>query len=235
MAILETLTGSVFGAALQRLSRPRSSRVAVKVVGRPPFGRLANYFIPGATHPTDLPRGDVAGRTTDPYQRGYTDWVARNNGVPCGTTRFTLIVQCLGGANVALVGGRAVIDRLEPLSGIAVCHQSGGPIDIFHLKINLDNGAIQCVPALSQPGTQSPIPLQFQINPGASESFEVYAYAGNDAAIWHLELDFVIDGKLVTKTVRSPSGDRFTTIPLNSDFITRRYYPSDTGWVDGSL
>ncbi|WP_234551604.1 hypothetical protein [Rhodococcus qingshengii] len=143
-----------------------------------------------------------------------------------------MTVQCLGTANVALVSGRAVTDRLEAVSGIAVCHQSGGPIHGFHLSVALDSGTIQCIPAEARPGAASPVPLEFQIAPQATEKFDVYAVAGREPLIWHLELDFVVDGKLVTKKVLQPSGERFTTFPMDYDQTVGTFYPSATGWIE---
>lgn len=208
----------------------RSDRVAITVVGRPPFGRLPNYFIPGVTHPNELPGSDHAGRTINPYDSQYINWVAQNKGVPLGATRFAMTMQCVGAANVALVGGRAVTDRIEPLRGIAVCHQSGGPINGFHLRVDLDGRSIQCVPPESQSGVATPIPLEFRIEPCATEKFDVYAEAGNEPLMWHLELDFVIDGKLVTKKVLQPSGERFTTFPVSYG-NARTFYTSTAGWI----
>jgi hypothetical protein len=208
--------------------------VAITVVGRPPFGRLPNYFIPGVRHPNELRDSERAGRTTDPYGSQYIDWVARNNGVPCGTTHFTITVQCIGSANIALVTGRAVTHPLEPVSGIAVGHPSGGPIHGFHLKIALGSRTIQCVPAENYPGVASPVPLEFRIEPNATEKFDVYAVAGEEPLMWHLELDFVVDGRLVTKKVLQPSGERFTTFPLGYDQAVGTFYPSPTGWTEAT-
>lgn len=54
MTLFEAIVGSTIGAALQRISRGRSAQVAVTVKGRPPYGRLPNYFLPGVEHPGEL-------------------------------------------------------------------------------------------------------------------------------------------------------------------------------------
>lgn len=231
MGIIEALAGSAAGAILQRLTRGRSTRVALNVVGQPPFGRLPNYFLPGVHHPTELRGSELAGHCSDAYDNKYTDWIAKNHGAPCGSTRFTITVQCIGAANVALVRGRISVERLEPVFGIIVCHQSGGPIDGFHLHIDLHTKVIQCVPAESYPGHAKPIPLSFQIAPHTTEKFDVYATGGKDAVAWHLELDFIVDGKLVTKKVFQPSGEQFVTIPIDYDHAKGTFYPSGTGWI----
>ncbi|MCD5421377.1 hypothetical protein LRS71_17735 [Rhodococcus pyridinivorans] len=233
MGIIEVLAGSAASALFQRLSPRPSDRVAVTVVGHPPFGRLPNYFLPGVRHPGEL-RGSERAVRANPYEPEYIDWVARGKGAPCGTTHFTMTVQCVSTANVALVGGRVVTDRLEPVSGVAVRHQSGGPIHGFRLSVDLDSGAIECVPAENHPGAASPVPLEFQIEPHTTEKFDVYAFAGENAVSWHMELRFVVDGKLVTKKVLQPSGERFTTFPMDYDHSVGTFYPSATGWIEAT-
>lgn len=232
VGMIEALAGSAVAAALQRISRRRSDRLAITVIGLPPFGRLPNYFIPGVTHPSELPGSERAGCTANPYDPQYAEWVASNGGVPSGMSNFSMTVQCIGSANVALVRGRAVTDRIEPVSGIAVRHQSGGPIHGFHLNVDLGSGAIQCVPAESYPGVASPVPLEFRIEPNATEKFDIHAVAGEEPLMWHLELDFVVDGKLVTKKVLQPSGERFTTFPMGYGHAVGAFYPSTTGWIE---
>lgn len=234
MGILEVLAGPAVGAVLQRLSRRRSDRVALTVIGQPPFGRQPNYFLPEVNHPNELRGSDIAGRCADPYSQKYTDWIAKNHGVPCGSTHFTITVQSIGDANVALVHGRVLADYLEPVGGIFVCHQSGGPIESFHLHVDLYTREIQCIPAQSYIGRPTPIPLSFQIAPNATERFDVYASGGKVAMIWHLELDFVVDGKLVTKKVLQPSGERFTTIPIDYGQAGGTFYPSTSGWIESA-
>lgn len=234
MAIVETIIGAIVGAVSQKLPSRRSNRVAVTVIGDPPFGLLPNYFLPEIEHPKDLKGGERAGRTTNPFGKEYKEWVAKNRGVPSGTTYFQLAVQCLGSANVGLVGGRAVTHHIENVPGVAVRHQSGGPIDCFRLELDLGRGKLECYAEGAQSGCHEPIPLQFRIQPHATETFNVYARASDSAQIWHLELDFVVDGRRITKKVLQPSGSSFTTFPMDHAPTARTYYPSIAGWLEAS-
>lgn len=171
------------------------------VDGRAPYGRLPNYFLPGVRHPSELRGAELAGATTDPFGSSYIDWVAENRGAPCGSSYFKIAMQCIGDANVTLVNGRAIVDRFDNGPGIAVRYPAGGPVDVYHLRVNLESGAVECYPAGCRPGIDPPIGLDFRIEPHAGERFDVYAHVGVEAVRWYLEFDFMIDGRKVTKKV----------------------------------
>lgn len=142
-------------------------------------------------------------------------------------------MQCIGDANVTLVNGRAIVDRFDNGPGIAVRYPAGGPVDVYHLRVNLESGAVECYPAGCRPGIDPPIGLDFRIEPHAGERFDVYAHVGVEAVRWYLEFDFMIDGRKVTKKVRPPER-WFATVPTDYDRIVDTFYPSDRGWVAAS-
>ncbi len=223
----------LIGAAADRLfgGRLRSSRVSVTLVGDPPYSRLANYFFPDVSHPSEL-KHDLHGSTSrDAYGCSYRSWVNANHGAPLHMTAFELVIQCVGDHNVVLVGGRAVSTVIGNLRGVSVVHPSGGPIESDRLEINLENGELLCIPYSAPFEPTEPIPLQYQIEPSRAESFHVYASVGSEALSWYLELDFVIDGKRITKTVTQSKEAPFVTVPFDHPGIVAEYQQTEAGWV----
>ncbi|OZD04457.1 hypothetical protein CH275_14705 [Rhodococcus sp. 06-235-1A] len=204
--------------------------MSVELIGDPPYGRLANYFFPGVSHPSDLEYGLYASGPRDAYGIPYRRWVNANGGVPLHMTAFQLVIQCVGDHNVMLVGGHAITTVLGDLRGVAVVHPSGGPIDSDRLEINLEDGELLCFPYRAPFEPSEPIPLQYQIEPSRSQSFDVYASVGSQALSWYLELDFLVDGKRITKTVTQSKEAPFVTVPFGHPGIEAEFHQTETGW-----
>lgn len=229
--VIEVLSALIGSAANKVLGgRMRASRVSVTLVGEPPYSRLANYFFPGISHPSELKSGLYVGQPQDAYGVPYRRWVNTNGGVPLDTSAFQLVIQCIGEHNVMLVGGRAITTEIGDLQGVSVVHPSGGPIESERLEIALDDGEMLCYPASTPFEPAQPIPLQYRIEPSQSELFRVFGYAGSQAMSWYLELDFVVDGKRITKTVTQPKEKPFITIPFDHPGIEAEFRQTPSGW-----
>lgn len=203
----------------------------MEVLGQSPFGRLANYFIPGVAHPDEL-RGTLQPKYLgNPYSVEFRQWVDGNRGVPIANNYFELAIQAVDDANVALLDCKVNCSPFDPGPGIAIHHPSGGPIHGFHLAVSLDDESVQCFPGREIPYPPEPIPLRFNIEPHKTENFVVHAHSTRSPVTWTLELDFLVNGNRVVKHVTKPDGDNFATVPFEFCRITETFYYWDgRGW-----
>ncbi len=137
---------------------------------------------------------------------GFRDWLKLNRGVDAGATKLQIVAQNTFSKPIQLAEMRVkILDRLPPVSGIAVACPPAAEASFRPIEIDLDT-----VPprVRYQHGEKD---FGFKIQNGEIETFNVTATTARGHYRWIIELDAVVDGKLRTIEFGSPSGPFETT------------------------
>jgi hypothetical protein len=143
----------------------------------------------------------LRGSPSPPSEYGSEEWVVAHGGVPVvGVVYFT--VQTPSASAVLLTGMRAVIDRRQPVNGVraSLTSQCGGEVVSRYFGIDLQPPAPTVV---ARPGvdgytgaTVAPaVTFPFKVSATDPEVFIANVGDVTGDITWHLELDWVADGK----------------------------------------
>ncbi|WP_262283969.1 hypothetical protein [Micromonospora sp. MA102] len=143
----------------------------------------------------------LRGSPSPSSEYGSEEWVLSHGGVPAvGVVYFT--VQTPSASAVLLTGMRAVVDRRQPANGVraGLTSQCGGEVDSRYFSVDLQAAkpSVTAQPAVDgYTGTTIAPAVTFPFKVSASDP-EVFIANVGDATgdlAWHLELDWVADGK----------------------------------------
>ncbi|MFF9149486.1 hypothetical protein ACF1BN_32070 [Streptomyces sp. NPDC014861] len=129
-------------------------------------------------------------------------WARDLGGVPAARDEFGFHVQGTSEAQVVLRQIRVVVDSREaPVSGTWTGVGCGGPKEIRHLDIDLDEPSPKAK-AVGVDADGKAIDFPYEVSKGESELFAVVAHGERNDVRWHLEIDWVSDGKTGTLVLK---------------------------------
>lgn len=231
--------GPLIGAAANAIAgsvvKSPSGRITV-TSDRDSFGfggRPHSVFVPATSVDELAPLADL---TRNHYSKPY-QWVESQHGCDIWRTTFQFVVHAHN-ASVDIVGAVPLVEAANVRPGLALVKPpAGGPMEIRHLAINLDEATSEhrnlgdsvSVRELGKP--DQPVSLLAEtLKPGESTLFHVEAYATTGTYKWALNLRMLVDGRERTETLLHNERP-FVTMHEGDPAITGRYLFVDGQWV----
>lgn len=158
-----------------------------------------------------LPRG------VSDSQDSYRAWVRQHHAVQAGTTIVNLAIR--GGSSDAVVLQDLrvrILDRSEPVRGTVVQAECGGPLQVRHYSVNLDNQNPVLRPGYNPVSDRRLTPavtFPYRVTHADPEVMRVVAFTDGCDCTWVLELVYV-DGQQQRVMRIDDDGQPFRTAVL---------------------
>jgi hypothetical protein len=143
----------------------------------------------------------LRGTPSPSSEYGSEEWLVAHGGVPVVGVVY-LTVQTPSASAVLLTGMRAVVDRREPASGVraGLTSQCGGEVDSRYFAVDLQAARprVAARPGIDgYTGTTTAPAVTFPFTVSANDPEVFVANVGDVTGdlTWHLEVDWVADGR----------------------------------------
>jgi hypothetical protein len=167
-----------------------------------------------------VPRGsEIIGGPSGNGCLQFHPWVAKRGGVPAEDTYLRLVLQGKHSAAVLVSSLRArIVQRRAPLAGTPLVCPSAGAAEVRFVQLDLDKRpAVGVYAELTE--NMSVVrrkPVAFTLKENETEVFDIWASTKHCYCKWIMELDLVVNGRQVVKTVTN-NGEPFQTTAWSGD------------------
>lgn len=159
------------------------------------------------------------------------NWLNSSGAVDGGQTEYKFVLQGAAGKNVFITGIHTVLDRRAPASGNEIpiyvdSNSCGAGPPQYSAAIDLDQQ--NPVPDISQinetTGGRDPVKsFKYLATNGNPASIDVSAIATKSDVIWHLRIDYSVDGKADSLLIPRQGLSFHTIAPLGTTKYTYTY------------